>query len=192
MPIKTLIIDDDRTFLKLFEASLTKWKRPQDGLLLADTGARAYPLIDRGGIDVIITDLVLPDTYGIEVLRYAKSRNSATEVIVITGQGSIDSAVEAMRLGARDYLTKPLNTGILTEKLDNIREFIERGREAEDYRFAKEAIESDASRTVTEMEIKLNGYMTAVRNIRNILGDAGAAGDEKISMIETVMSKLQD
>ena len=126
------------------------------------------------------------------MLRYAKSRNSATEVIVITGQGSIDSAVEAMRLGARDYLTKPLNTGILTEKLDNIREFIERGREAEDYRFAKEAIESDASRTVTEMEIKLNGYMTAVRNIRNILGDADSAGDEKISMIETVMSKLQD
>lgn len=73
----------------------------------ATTGKEGLEMIAGDGFDVVITDLKLPDTDGLKVLKEAKRHSPTTEVVIITAYGSVDSAVEAMKNGAYDYLTKP-------------------------------------------------------------------------------------
>ena len=108
----------------------------------------------------------------------------------MTGQGSVDSAVEAMRLGARDYLTKPLNHGMLIEKIQNIREFINRANEVEDYRYAKETVESSAIKTVADMEIKLDAYICLVRDIKATIA-SDKNNDEKLFRIVDIIRESE-
>jgi two-component system response regulator HydG len=69
----------------------------------------AYKLLETYGIDIVMLDLRLPGASGIEVLREVKSRRPAAQVIVITSYATVQSAVQAMRYGAYDYVTKPFN-----------------------------------------------------------------------------------
>ncbi len=73
----------------------------------ADTGAAGIEKLEHGRYDVILTDLKMPGADGIEVLRTAKNLRLDTEVILMTGFGTVDSAIEAMRAGAFHYLAKP-------------------------------------------------------------------------------------
>ena len=77
------------------------------GVMTAETGRKGIDLFKNKHVDVVITDLRLPDMDGIEILKEVKAVNPAIQVILITGFGSIDSAVNAMKEGASDYLTKP-------------------------------------------------------------------------------------
>src|SRR5208283_5406141 len=73
----------------------------------------------RGGeFELVLTDLMLPDGDGLEVLRLARARPDSPEVLLITAYGTIDSAVEAVRSGAFDYLTKPIATQKLLLTVD--------------------------------------------------------------------------
>lgn len=104
--IKTLVIDDEIGVCKSLEMLLSK-----DGheVATANRGDIAVSLISEKDFDIIFTDLRLPDMSGIDILKYAKSRSSATQIIVITGFATIETAVEAIKRGAYDYLTKPLS-----------------------------------------------------------------------------------
>ena len=77
------------------------------GVMTAETGRKGIDLFKNKHVDVLITDLRLPDMDGIEILKEVKAVNPAIQVILITAFGSIDSAVNAMKEGASDYLTKP-------------------------------------------------------------------------------------
>ena len=95
---------------------------------IAETGKKGLNLIKDHPADIIITDLKLPDTDGIQVLREAKSLNPTTQVILITAYGTIDSAVTAMKEGASDYLTKPFSMDellIITGRLVRMRQLEE-------------------------------------------------------------------
>jgi C4-dicarboxylate-specific signal transduction histidine kinase len=73
-------------------------------------GAEALARLRRGGVDVLLTDKNLPDVNGIDLLLAAKQIDPDTEVIVLTGYASVDSAIQALQLGAFDYLVKPPRT----------------------------------------------------------------------------------
>jgi DNA-binding NtrC family response regulator len=75
----------------------------------AESGTAASEMLAAGAFDVVVTDLKLPGKSGMEVLREAKALVPPPSVITMTGYGSVDSAVEAMKLGAEDYLTKPFS-----------------------------------------------------------------------------------
>ena len=77
---------------------------------VADRGDRALEIFRarRGDLDVVLLDLVMPGMHGIEVLRRLKEIDSSVEVIIATGCGSMNSAIEALRQGAYDYVTKPV------------------------------------------------------------------------------------
>jgi DNA-binding NtrC family response regulator len=75
----------------------------------AATGQEGLELLKKGTLDVVITDLRLPGASGLELLQACKQHSPRTEVIVITAHGSVETAVEAMKLGAYDYITKPFS-----------------------------------------------------------------------------------
>ena len=104
--VKTLVIDDEIGVCRSLEAFLTKEGHE---VMTGQRGDIALSLITEKDFDIVITDLRLPDMSGLDILTYAKNRNSSTQVIVITGFATIETAVEAIKKGAYDYLTKPLS-----------------------------------------------------------------------------------
>jgi len=82
---------------------------------LAENGRQALEQLRRGGVDVVITDLKMPGMDGIELLKSVKAVSPQTEVVMITGYGTVERAVEAMKLGAVDFVVKPFRRAILME-----------------------------------------------------------------------------
>jgi DNA-binding NtrC family response regulator len=91
-------------------------------------GAAALDLLRQRGADVALVDLRMPDVGGLDVLRQIKQTQPECRVILITGFASIETAVEAVKLGAMDYLSKPVSFSRLEELLASVREEIDRRR----------------------------------------------------------------
>ena len=110
MKFNILIIDDEKNIREgLAESMELEGYNP----ILAKDGKEGLERISRGDIDLVITDLRMPLVSGEEVLEQVNAQSPGLPVIVLTGHGSIDSAVDAMRNGAYDFKTKPLNIYIL-------------------------------------------------------------------------------
>lgn len=86
---------------------------------VAMTGGSALNTFGKKGFDLLVADLRLPDIDGMEVIRRVKEKTPETEVIVITGYSSVSSAVEAMKLGASDYLPKPFTDEEFKEAVES-------------------------------------------------------------------------
>ena len=99
-----LVMEDDLSVAKGLEMVLT-----EEGydVYLAGTGGLALEAFKQKRYDLLVADLRLPDMDGMEVIRKVKTEKPDTEVVVITGYGTAATAVEAMKLGARDFLPKP-------------------------------------------------------------------------------------
>jgi len=99
-----MLIDDEAIILKTMASKLAN-----EGftVLAAATGMEALEILSRQTVHMVITDLMMPDMNGIEVLERVKEYNKEIAVIILTGYGELTSAVEALRLGAEDYLLKP-------------------------------------------------------------------------------------
>jgi len=116
---RVLVVDDEKSMRELLAITL---ERQGYEVSVAEDGEVAIEAVRRDGFDVIITDLRMPNADGLQVLRAAKEHTPETVVIVITAVGSTETAVEAMKLGAYDYITKPF-------KLDEIHLIIRRALE---------------------------------------------------------------
>jgi len=103
-----ILLVDDQSSIRLTLTALLKGEGHT--LAQAATGADAIEKVSKNDFDLVITDLKLDQISGMEILKAAKANNPQTEVIVLTGYGSIESAVAAMKAGAIDYLTKPIDT----------------------------------------------------------------------------------
>jgi len=101
---RVLLVDDDDTFRRVMASELTR--RGYD-VVAASSGREAVEQFAQITPDVTLLDLRLPDMDGIEVLKRLRERNSSSGVVVLTGHGTIDTAIQAIRLGAYDYLEKP-------------------------------------------------------------------------------------
>src|SRR5258707_485309 len=116
---RILVVDDERSMRELLAIVL---RREGYEVLLADNGRAAIDLLERETVDVLISDIKMPDVSGVEVLRAAKRIDQDILGIMITAFASTETAVEAMRLGACDYLSKPFDIDLLKMK---VREKIE-------------------------------------------------------------------
>jgi DNA-binding NtrC family response regulator len=102
-----LVVDDEKNILKLVSATL---KKEGYGVETAQSSEEAIEKFSRDAYHLVITDLKLPGKTGIELLGCLKSRDPDVPVIVVTAFGTIENAVEAMKNGAFNYLTKPINS----------------------------------------------------------------------------------
>jgi DNA-binding NtrC family response regulator len=103
--LKVLIVEDDLATRRGLEESIKDFGFDPRSV---GTSKEAAKVIDEFDPRILIVDIHLPDGDGIEVLRLAREKDPDREGVVITGQGSIDNAIEALRVGAFDYLLKPL------------------------------------------------------------------------------------
>lgn len=120
-----MVVDDDRISREMVGNALTKYQYDVD---MTENVQTAMERILECNYAVIITDKNMPDTQGgdqggMEILKYAKMHLPATEVIIITAFGSIESAIESMKNGAFDYIAKPLDPKELKEKIERILDY---------------------------------------------------------------------
>jgi DNA-binding NtrC family response regulator len=101
---RVLVVDDEVNLRKVLAAMLRK--EGYDVAVAAD-GEQALAEIEKNGADVVVTDLVMPKVGGLELLKSVNATQPDVPVIIITAHGTVDSAVEAIKLGAFDYITKP-------------------------------------------------------------------------------------
>ncbi|GMO68557.1 MAG: sigma-54 dependent transcriptional regulator [Treponemataceae bacterium] len=111
MRFTLLIIDDEKN---IREGLRDAMELEGYAVKLAENGKQGLELIAKAAIDLVITDLRMPELSGEKVLAAVAAENPGIPVIVLTGHGSIDTAVNAMRAGAYDFLTKPVNIDQLT------------------------------------------------------------------------------
>ena len=102
-----LVVDDEPNIRRVLEAVLTKEGHK---VLTAENGRKGMEVLQKNSdVDVLISDLIMPDINGVELLSAAKEMNSGISVLMITAHGTIKSAVDAMKLGALDYIPKPFD-----------------------------------------------------------------------------------
>jgi DNA-binding response OmpR family regulator len=108
--VTVMVVDDEPRVCKLFERVLR-----EEGYrtITASSGREALALVGDAQPDLILLDIVMPGINGVETLRELRRRGLAAVVIMITAQGSLHTAREAMLLGAYDYVTKPFNLEFL-------------------------------------------------------------------------------
>lgn len=132
IPAKVLIVDDEKDFVEMFSLRL---KAQGEKVFTAYTGKEALKVLAKTDIDVVILDIRMPGMDGIDTLKQIKNLYPIVEVILLTGHGSTETAVEGMKLGAFDYLMKPADFKDIKVKLENARkrkdEHEERIRQAE-------------------------------------------------------------
>ena len=104
--MKVLVVDDDATMREVLKMRLEQWGLQ---VLLASDAQEATSLIESQHPDMVISDVIMPEISGLELLRILIGEDAHRPVILITAHGSVDMAVEAIKVGAQDFLTKPLD-----------------------------------------------------------------------------------
>src|SRR5204863_10091684 len=114
-----LVVEDDAenraAMVKVLESAEYK-------VLETDNGQQALDILNEEGIDILVTDLRLPVMDGVELLKRAKAAAQETEVILITGHGTVEIAVEAIKEGAYDFITKPIKKAQLLRAVEKAAE----------------------------------------------------------------------
>jgi DNA-binding NtrC family response regulator len=128
---RLLIVDDEPIKRAILEEEL---REVGYAVVAVANPLEADPHLKKGTFDAIITDLCMPGQDGLSFLRDIKERNPAQPVIVMTAYGTVETAVEAMKLGAFDYLQKPFSTEELLLKLDKLTRFVHLENENETLR----------------------------------------------------------
>jgi len=157
---RVLVVDDERSMRELLAIVL---KREGYEVVLAENGRSAVAALERGPFDLLISDIKMPDMSGVDVLRAAKKLDPDILGIMITAFASTETAIEAMRLGACDYLSKPFDVDLLKMK---VREKVE-------------------NRQLRQENILLKRTLGATHAFSNIIGRSGSMLDV-FKMVETV------
>ncbi len=114
MSAKVLLVDDEEDFIETLSKRLEVRGLKVTG---ATRGRKALELVDKRAFDAVILDLAMPGMDGLETLQNIKRNHPDIEIIILTGQGSIKAGVQAMKLGAEDFLEKPVDIQELLKKI---------------------------------------------------------------------------
>lgn len=112
---KVLLVDDEEEFVRTLSERLELRGLKVTG---ATRGEEAIELTDKEEFDAVIIDLAMPGMDGLTTLKHIKDRHPEAEILMLSGQGTIKTSTKAMKLGAEDFLEKPVNLQKLLEKID--------------------------------------------------------------------------
>lgn len=188
-----LLVDDEPDILRVLSISLKV-----DGyrVLTALSGEEAISVFKDNRPEIVVTDIKMPGMNGIEVLRKVKSLSDETEVIIITGHGDIDSAIEALQNGASDFINKPVRDQALSIALKRAREKYDIKKQLRAYTDDLESKVAEATRKVRRQagfQSKLiqssnDGIVATDQDLKIVLYNPGAErifGYEVSEVIQT-------
>lgn len=173
--IRVLVADDDKNLKKVIMSELSDGRFDVHE---TDSGIKAMEFLEKEEYDVLLLDLNMPGLGGMDVLKKIKTLEIPTEVIILTGHATVSTAVEAMKLGAYDYLTKPF-------KIEELKAIIEKAHEKKrllsENLFLKTQIkrQSETQKIITKSPIMLE-IMETVKKVAMsdfpviIYGESGA------------------
>ena len=118
IPTRVLLVDDEKDFVEMLSLRLNE---VGEKVTTAHSGKECLENLENNKIDVVILDIKMPGMDGMETLGEIKKKFPLVEVIMLTGHGSTETAVEGMKMGAFDYLMKPADFDDLTTKLEAAR-----------------------------------------------------------------------
>lgn len=118
LPVNVLVVDDEEDFVEMFSLRLQEIGENVTGVF---SGREGLDALETGDFDVVVLDIKMPGMDGIETLKEIRRRFPLVEVILLTGHGSVDTAVAGMKLGAYDYINKPADFAEFQEKLEGAR-----------------------------------------------------------------------
>lgn len=177
-PYRVLAVDDELSILKLLERELNS---PERTVHTAMSAQQARKMISRNQYDVLILDIKLPDGNGLDLFTEFKAKEPDVEVILITGHGDINSAVEAMRIGVYDYITKPFKLDRLEVVLDRAFQRVSLQRENRGLRHTHETVDDGLQLVGKSEPIKhINFLIDKLRSSEVpvlITGESGAGKD---------------
>jgi two-component system, NtrC family, response regulator AtoC len=153
--IRLMIVDDEQSIRKL---CVTVGEALGFVCLEAESGESALALLEEQSVHMVLTDMVMPHMSGLEFLEKVKKLLPRTEIALMTGHGSIETAVQAMKLGAYDYITKPFSP------LEELRLFLR--RMAEKIRLVEE---NEFLRQRMDSETELHGIIGSSTKIQDVL-----------------------
>ncbi len=169
-----LIVDDDKGFRV---ATLALLKDNGYATMAATNGNEAKKILAEARVDLVLSDLVMEGTNGIELLQWIKANVPGTPVMMITGFGSINTAVEAMRLGAYDYITKPCDNDELLIKIGRVLQ--EQGKDRELRRLREEIGDKYSFGSIVSRNERMNRIFKLVSQVCEtdvtvlVLGETG-------------------
>jgi DNA-binding NtrC family response regulator len=129
-PIRVVVVDDDPAQVRLLAHILTSALRDRVELHTYNDPRQALADMGAHGVDVLVTDLDMPDLTGLDMLRAAKGRNPCAQVLIMTCAATSTSLIEALDLGASDYLIKPVVRSQLIELVEQAIARLDRWRTA--------------------------------------------------------------
>lgn len=151
--IKILVIDDEEDIVRVLSISLRA-----DGyeVFQAFNGEEGLDVFENEAPDIVLTDIKMPGMSGIEVLQKIKERDNDSEVIIITGHGDIDNAIEALKYGASDFINKPVRDEALSIALQRATDKLDIRRKLKEYTDNLEDKVEVATRRLTRQSDFLN------------------------------------
>lgn len=168
---KILIVDDEKSIRVKISEFLNQ--AGYDAEAAAD-GVTALNRIDAGGIDMVLIDVIMPDFSGIELLTQIRRRTESIPVIMLTGQPSIDSAVEALRHGADDYLIKPVGREPLLQAIRQADQIKQLHDEKKDLEKENQVYQKGLEEVLLE---RTNALQSAMRGVISLLSSVVEARD---------------
>jgi two-component system, NtrC family, response regulator AtoC len=115
--LNVLVVDDEPAIRQVLSAALSKAGYPVD---TAGSAAEALAKLEAASFDVVLSDVFMPVTDGIELIKLARAKGHASTFIMVTAFASVDSAIDAIKAGAWDYITKPLRNEEIIHRLEQI------------------------------------------------------------------------
>jgi signal transduction histidine kinase/GGDEF domain-containing protein len=200
MGSRILVVDDEKEIRDFLLKALTRLKGYD--VELAESGEEALKKIEKGNFDLVLTDLKMPNTDGLQLVTEIGKSKPEILTVLMTGHGTIDSALEAMKRGASDYLTKPLNLDEMIVRLQKVLEERQRFVKLRDFATQLEKANQELKR-IDEMKSEfvsvasheLRTPLAAIKNAVQLIlqGKTGEINENQknfLSMAERNISRL--
>ena len=192
MKSRILVVDDEASIREFMEIFL---KKEGYEVSLAEDGAKAKDILSKKTFDMVISDLQMPNVTGLELLRYARESYPETVFVMMTAFGTLENAVEAMKIGAYDYLTKPC-------KIDEVRLVIQnalrtRNLEVENRSLKKELVKEYSFQNVVGNSTAMHAIFDLIKRVSStptnilITGESGT-GKEVVAKAIHFNGPLKD
>jgi len=114
-----LLVDDEEQFLRVLSERLTNRGLHVDSVT---SGEEAVALVEDKNFDAVVIDLAMPGIDGIETTKKIKEKKPDLEIIILTGHATVKAGIEAMKLGAEDFLEKPVDLNVLLERINEAKQ----------------------------------------------------------------------